>query len=119
MKDRRDYMREYREQHKEKLRLYKSQWQREFRKKLKENKIKKTSSPGLSLLYGAQWTQYSRDRRPGHCFFCSLRLDSDFAELGDDRTCGECLDQYGTAFKYIDINGRPIYRQCNSPEVHA
>lgn len=124
MKDRADYMKEYRAKNKEKLRLYKSNWQREFRKKLKENKISKSKSPRLSLLYGSAWNQFSHDRRPGHCFFCSLRLDSDFAEVGDDKTCGECLAKYGTAFKYIDQNGRPTYRQCTgsaaaTTEVHA
>lgn len=112
--DRKEYMREYRAKNREKLRLYKSQWQRDFRKKLKDNKITPSDSPGLSLLYGPNWHLFSRDRRPGHCFFCSIKLDSEFADLGDDRTCGDCLKEYGTACKYIDTNGRPIYRQSEA-----
>lgn len=122
MKDRGDYMREYRLKNKEKLRLYKSNWQRDFRQKLKENKVKKSKSPKLSLLYGPNWSLFAHDRRQGHCFYCSLRIDSEFAEIGDDKTCGDCLTKFGTAFKYIDINGRPTYRQCStttSTEVHA
>ncbi len=112
----RAYSRYYRILRREELNEYKRNWQITYRRNVRLGIIKPTTASRVTSMneqrmrsiYGPFYYRFSFDRRSGHCFMCSLRLDSQWAIRGDDRTCGECLTKYGSATSYYPFNGKSI-----------
>lgn len=80
--NRKEYMKEYKEKNRIKLREYKKLWNRNQRAGLKTKLTVKDKPRKNRILI-----------KKGHCENCSILLTSNYAIGGNDRFCGSCLEK--------------------------